>query len=369
MNNNLKFKDGRFKIMQIADIQENAVLNPDTVKLIDLAVERENPDLVVLTGDQIQGYSACYLKDAQNKVEKVIEAFLAPIVKRNIPFCFTYGNHDDDCKVNKKIQTEFYKSHSGCIYGVPASEDDTGTYMIKIKDSQNKEDVLGIYLFDSGTTSNGIKQSQLEWYRNERDSHKEKTGRYLPSIVFQHIPVPEYYNILEKVGFFTKGRVEAYKGRKNTFWRLDEETKAKGGFMREAPGIPDKNSGQFDAFKEKNDVFALYVGHDHVNSFYKNYEGIDLGYCQGASFHTYGPYDKRGVRMFVFDENDVRSYKTYTVTMGELCKYKPAKPVNEFVYRYAPTCREQVFTDLSRVTVVAVLAHTAVKIIKKIASK
>ena len=31
--------------MQIADIQENAVVNPDTIKLIDLALEREMPDL------------------------------------------------------------------------------------------------------------------------------------------------------------------------------------------------------------------------------------------------------------------------------------------------------------------------------------
>ncbi len=367
--NNLSFKDGKFKIMQIADIQEDYAVNPDTIKLIDLALEREMPDLVVLTGDQIQGYSPCYLKDAQRKVEKVIAEFLEPLTRRNIPFCFTYGNHDDDCKVDKKVQTEFYKSHKGCVYGVPASEDDTGTYMIKIKDSENKADVLGIYLFDSGTTSDGIKEAQLQWYRNERDSHKEKTGEYLPSIVFQHIPVPEFYNVIDKVGFFSKGRVEAYKSRKNTFYRLDEETKARGGFMGESPGTPDKNSGQFDTLKEKGDVFALYVGHDHNNSFYKNYEGIDLGYCQGASFHTYGPYDRRGVRLFVFDENDVRNYETYTVTMGELCKYRPHKPLAEMVYSTAPVSPDQAITDLSRIAAAITAVTFAVKGIKKLLGK
>ena len=233
MNTDLSFKNGKFKIMQIADIQENATVNPDTIKLIDLALEREMPDLVVLTGDQIQGYSACYLRDAQRKVEKVIADFLEPVTRRNIPFCFTYGNHDDDCKVDKKIQTEFYKSHKGCVYGVPASEDDTATYMIKIKGSENKEDVLGIYLFDTGTASDGIKEAQLQWYRNQRDAHKEMTGNYLPSIVFQHIPVPEFYNIIEKAGFFTKGRVEAYKSKKNAFYCLDEDTISRGGFMGE----------------------------------------------------------------------------------------------------------------------------------------
>ncbi len=366
MNKSLSFKNGKFKIMQIADIQENYKLNPDTLKLISLALDREKPDLVVLTGDQIQGYSACYLKDAQNKVEKVIAEFLSPITERGIPFCFTYGNHDDDCRVDKKIQTEFYKKHSTCIYGVPRSEDDTGTYMLRIKDSNSKEDVLGIYLFDSGKTSKGINEQQLVWYKNERDSFKNENGRYLPSIVFQHIPVPEFYNIIDKAGFFSKGRVEAYKGKRNTFYRLDEDTKSRGGFMGEAPGIPDKNSGQFDTLKEKGDVFALYVGHDHNNSFYKNCDGIDLGYCQGASFHTYGPYDKRGVRIFVFDENDVRDYETYTVTIGELCNYKPTKPLNEFVYRNAPVSPDQAITDISRVALAAVTINLAVKLIKKL---
>ena len=57
---NLKFRNGKFKIMQIADVQEDYPVNPDTIRLIELAAERERPDLVVFTGDQIQGYSSCY---------------------------------------------------------------------------------------------------------------------------------------------------------------------------------------------------------------------------------------------------------------------------------------------------------------------
>lgn len=361
MNTKLCFKNKKFKIMQIADIQENATVNPDTIKLISLALDREKPDLVVLTGDQIQGYSLSYLTDAEKKVENVISYFLAPIIERNIPFCFTYGNHDDDCKVDKKIQTEFYKSHPGCIYTEGASEDDTATYMFTIKDSEGKNDVLGVYLFDSGTVSNGIKQSQLDWFNDKRESLKEKNGDYLPGIVFQHIPVPEFYDIIDKVGFFSKGRVEAYKNRRNTFYRLDEETKAMGGFMGESPGTPIENVGQFDVLKEKGDIFAFYCGHDHNNSFYKNYKGIDLGYCQGASFHTYGPSDKRGVRVFVFDEDNVRDYKTYTVTMGELCDYKPTKPINEFVYRNAPVSPDQAITDLSRISLALSVVNLCLK--------
>ena len=370
---NLKFKNGKFKIMQIADIQENYQLNPDTIKLISLALDKEKPDLVVLTGDQIQGYSGCYLKEAEMKVMHVIDEFIAPIKERNIPFAVTFGNHDDDCKCSRQLQMEHYTSFDNCVYSEPRCEEDPGTFAITVKNSEDK-DALAIYLFDTGkAVMNGasfppVKKEQIEWYQNKRDAFKEANGDYLPGIVFQHIPVPEYFDVINKVNFFTRGRVEAYKSRKNTFYSLDKETLARGGFMYEAPAAPDINAGQFDALKEKGDIFAMYVGHDHNNSFYKKLDGIDLGYCQGAGFNTYGPGEKRGVRLFEFDENNVRNYHTYCTTMDELCdyKYKPAKPLLEFVFRNAPVSPDQAITDFSRVALCVGTVVVGAKIIKKL---
>lgn len=371
--NNLKFKDGKFKIMQIADIQENYVLNPDTIKLISLALDKEKPDLVVLTGDQIQGYSGCYLKEPEMKVKHVIDEFIAPIKERNIPFAITFGNHDDDCKCSRQIQMAHYNSFDNCVYSEARCEEDPGTFVLTVKDSSDK-DALAIYLFDSGKASmNGasfppVKKEQIEWYQNKRDCFKESLGDYLPGIVFQHIPVPEYFDIIDKVNFFTKGRVEAYKSRKNTFYKLDDATTAKGGFMYEAPAAPDYNSGQFDALKEKGDIFAMYVGHDHNNSFYKNLEGIDLGYCQGAGFNTYGPGDKRGVRILTFNENDVRSFETYTVRMKDLCNFKPATPGKFFILSSFPSSKAEAITKgtrfLGAVTVGLIAAKGISKLIK-----
>ena len=42
--------------MQITDIQEIPAVSPDTTALLEAAIEAENPDLVVYTGDQIKGY-------------------------------------------------------------------------------------------------------------------------------------------------------------------------------------------------------------------------------------------------------------------------------------------------------------------------
>ena len=47
-NKNLTFKNGKFRIMQIADVQEGVDYSIDTVKLIDHAIQKAKPDLIVM---------------------------------------------------------------------------------------------------------------------------------------------------------------------------------------------------------------------------------------------------------------------------------------------------------------------------------
>ena len=57
----MKFNKGKkFKIMQITDMQEIPAVSPDTIALLEAAIETEKPDLVVYTGDQIKGYGITY---------------------------------------------------------------------------------------------------------------------------------------------------------------------------------------------------------------------------------------------------------------------------------------------------------------------
>ena len=45
-NKELKFRNGNFRIMQIADTQESAIVSVDTIRFISAALEREKPDLI-----------------------------------------------------------------------------------------------------------------------------------------------------------------------------------------------------------------------------------------------------------------------------------------------------------------------------------
>ena len=52
----MKFReDGTFHILQFADIQEIPDVSEDTRRLMNAALERAKPDLVVLSGDQLKG--------------------------------------------------------------------------------------------------------------------------------------------------------------------------------------------------------------------------------------------------------------------------------------------------------------------------
>ena len=362
-NKSLEFRNGRFRIMQIADTQEIPAVSPDTIKLISAAIDAEKPDLVVFTGDQIKGYSSFFKgKKGKENVVATLKALIKPLEERNVPFTMTFGNHDGEAALGNNEQFEIYKQSPMFVYADSASEEDKGTFCLSVSDK------FLVYLFDThskaeGGGYSGLNAQQIEWYRNTRDSFESP----LPSLAFQHIPTPEYFDIIKQVKRFTKGCVRAYGDHKNEFYALDPRSRGLRDFMGESPAAPFTNSGEVDAFLEKGEVLGLYVGHDHNNSFVVNYKGIDLGYTQGAGFNVYGPGLKRGVR--IFDVDECGKYETRTVTFGELCgKEVKNKPLFA-LYSYAPTNVSQVVTAVKETAIVAGAVIATAKIIKAIRKK
>lgn len=57
----LRFRpDGTFRVLQLADVQDGPDVSRRAIMLIEAAVKRADPDLVVLTGDQIRGYDPAF---------------------------------------------------------------------------------------------------------------------------------------------------------------------------------------------------------------------------------------------------------------------------------------------------------------------
>lgn len=337
----LSFKDGKFKIMQIADIQDTDRLSPDTLQLIEKALDAQQPDLVVFSGDQVKGYAVDFkFSDARKKLENAIEKIVSPVVKRGIPFTFIFGNHDENPAFKKEEQLEFYKSFGDCLaFDSGDNIKGVGNHYLSVKGVDGKDKLI-IYLLDSnGSLSLGgydcLGENQLEWYKKIRDKFENENGECVKGIVFQHIPPVEVFSLLKPVKKNEKGAVESYRNFKG-FYKLDFNRVNKDGFMKESPAVPDKDVHELGYFAEKGDIMGVYFGHDHNNSFHGKVKGIDLGYTQGSGFNVYGPGLDRGVRVFVFDENGIENYETYTVTCRDLPDFKPIKPVKDFLYTVSP---------------------------------
>lgn len=362
-NTPLNFKNGKFRIMQVADTQEIPSVSPDTIKLICAALDSQKPDLVVFTGDQIKGYSSFFKgKNGKKNVISTLKALIKPLEDRNIPFTMTFGNHDGEAALNNNEQFEIYKQSPMFVYSDAASENDKGTFCLNI---DNK---FLVYMFDTHSKAedggySGLNPEQIEWYRNVRDSYETP----LPSLAFQHIPTPEFFEVIKPVKRFTKGAVRAYGDHKNEFFILDPHNSGLADFMGESPATPYTNSGEIDAFLEKGEMIGVYAGHDHNNSFVANYKGIDLGYSQGAGFNVYGPGFKRGVRIFDIEENG--TYETKTVTFGELCGNEVKNKPKFVVYSYVPTSVDQVVTAVKEIAIVAGAVTGVAAIIKNVRKK
>ena len=158
-------KDKTFKIMQITDMQEIPAISPDTMKLLDAAVEAEKPDLVVYTGDQIKGYGVTYKgkgKELENAVKSTVQKLLEPVTKRGIPYAVTFGNHDRQVCISNKDQFEhIYKTLGICIGEQAEGIDGGGTYNIPIKSSDGCDrDVANLYLLTAEQTQRAADMSR-----------------------------------------------------------------------------------------------------------------------------------------------------------------------------------------------------------------
>lgn len=315
-------EDGHFSVMQISDVQDTGGLHPRSVELLTAALDREKPDFVILTGDQIKGYGM-ELKFASPAkrieiIRQTLDELLELFDERNIPFSFVFGNHDHDAPMAPQEQVEYYQRDPLCLAqdspeGVPGY----ANHVIPVMDAKGEKAELLFYLLDShgpkGLGYSPLEAGQVDWYRQQRDEWAEKSGGPVPSMLYMHVPVEEIIELYRAVPKMP-GALEGFGSHSGQFYILDKSKVAPGSYMGELPSSPDENAGLFDAALERGEMLGMFFGHDHKNGFHGDVRGITLGYAPGAGYSTYGPGRKRGVRMFRFDEKDLHNAQTYVVT-------------------------------------------------------
>ncbi len=314
--------DGKFRIMQVADIQDGTILTPATKQFIKDAVIAAEPDLVVLSGDNISAGGATLGIKAIDLllVETAIDNFMSVFEDAGVPVAVVFGNHDAEELVTKEEQMAIYQKYENCI-AIDEGADiyGCGTYNVPVYSSKDASKVAyNIWMFDSNMydEENGgydyVHQDQIDWYVNKSNELKAQNGgNAVPSMLFQHIVVNEIYDALLEVPAGTEGAME----RDGKYYVLNPEN-TKAGVLHESPCPGTVDSQQFEAAKAQGDVVAMFFGHDHKNTFEISYQGIDLVNTPGAGFGSYGD-EGRGVRIIDIKEGTTE-YETFILEYLEL---------------------------------------------------
>ena len=326
----LKFKNKKFRVMQVSDPQDLQFVRPTMVRMLNTAYDKYKPDLIVLTGDNILGNHLCDARIGTRKVINTIEAeseamrvaidkVMAPIQKRNIPVGMIYGNHDDKNNLTKNEQADMYRKYS-CNIGLDCEEEsgDVATYNIPIYSEDGKEIKFNLWMLDSAWLDREqdrgyeyVKPQAIEWYKKKSAQLKEANGgNVVPSLMFQHIPMIETLELIEECD---KKDPLAVKGPDNKYFKLKSDVE---GVLGEYPCPVEKKTGQLEAIKECGDVKAIVYGHDHTNCFEGVVDGLRMIQTACASFRCYGKRN-RGVRLFDIEENG--SFTTKFCDYREIC--------------------------------------------------
>lgn len=309
----LRFKNGKFKIMLIGDLHESYDMHSDNAAdkvadmqaLLSKAVEQLNPDLVVYLGDNAGA-------DNKMQMRSVISRILYPISVKDIPFALVFGNHDRECGVSLEEQMRLYNEHDNCyMFNADDSISGYGNYNLLIKSSKSDDDILNLWFMDSNNLAQNqelsyydwVHEDQIEWYKKTALELKEKNGgNIIPALIFQHIPVPEEYELLREAKPYEKlDSVPGHGKWSNKNYVLKDNVD---GYMGEAPCTPCLNSGEFAAWKEIGDVMGAFFGHDHMNDFAGYVDGILLAQSKTAGFRPYTDGCRSGVRLITIDENN-----------------------------------------------------------------
>ena len=322
--------------------------------------------------------------DAVHKVRSTFQAFLEPIIEAGVPFAATYGNHDFQCGVSNAEQDDIYREFDGCMNPKSTGASDTdplalepGTFALPVSSSDGKRIAMSVMLVDSGDYADQHTQhadgqrvrrvpkldiadsdgygtpspQAVAWLGDvERDlGASNGDGKPVPSIVFQHIAPVEFYDCLSQVPVWTPNAVEGTRSRIGRYYVLNQAVCRPGSRLCDPIGCADGNSGIIEAMRRAGGYFAMFVGHDHKNTFIGHVHGLDLGYTPTCGFTSYGPKSSlRAARCFEFNERDPSVYQTWLLSWGDLVARHSSNEARVFVEDHLPTSAPVVRNQLRR---------------------
>ena len=320
----MRFRDdGHFRILHVTDTHLNEDNVEQSTRLLGLACDVEDPDLVMLTGDLAPEAT---WESTVERIDQLMQVFES----RNIPVAVTFGNHDsENGAYTREAVMAQYNSYD-CSISIDDGDRLTGcgTYRIPLLASDGNELKFNIWVFDSGDYDSeghyaNVAEDQVEWYKDTSAALERENGEMIFSLAFQHIIVPEIYDALEKKDIWTAYSYE-HLYNKGEYYRFSPKY-TNYGMLHEFPCPGYYNHGQFSAMVERGDVLAIFTGHDHTNAFGVRYNGIDIVNSLSSRYNGGAFSTQYGYRVIDLDESAPDTYKTRVVRWYDFVNEKEVK--------------------------------------------
>ena len=305
--------DRPVKIMQLTDIHIgggwiSAEKDKKALNCVAAMVSAEKPDLVIVTGDIVFPTP----NDAGTINNKTGAKIFAEMMETlGVYWTVTFGNHDTEAYgyYSREDIGDFYAGDDlkYCLFEPgPDNVDGCGNQIINVRNSQGII-TQSLFLFDSHSYTDkfGIKSeydnihpNQVEWYseslyelNEENKSVIEKADKSalplsaenyenIKSLAFFHIPLKEFddaWTAYTESGNSSSDNLIYYYGQKN-------ENVCYGA----------GSDNLFETMQSAGSTQGIFCGHDHVNNYSLEYNGIRLTYGMSVDYLAYKDIDKQG---------------------------------------------------------------------------
>lgn len=268
--------------------------NDATYSFVEDLVKANSPDLVIINGDLV-------MHDSFNSSTPYYKRYADIFEKLDIPWTFTFGNHDidrqwvqddataeeEDAQCTKQTLIDYLSdNYPHClIYSDNGCQDGSGNHFINIR-RKNGELVYTLCLFDCTFDEDRLSYSrtptaeQVRWYRDtvvelSNKEYGEGSENKVQSMIFNHVGIPEFY----------KAWVEAYNDgnpTENYFYGHLLE-----GDYSDNYGDVDVENQLFSVAKSLGSTKAIFMCHHHDNDMSVEYQGIRLTFGQHSGLSHY----------------------------------------------------------------------------------
>jgi 3',5'-cyclic AMP phosphodiesterase CpdA len=237
---------GRFRILAVTDLHFhlNHLVDMQTVKEVGEMVAKFEPDIVIPTGD-------VWHENPEGRGLEYCRYSCEQFAKMKKPWAYVWGNHDkadDYDKAHRMIRNAPYSLYRG-----DAAD---GNYRMRVAASGGGPVLWNLIILND--SRGGMRQEQIDWFNAEAAAIRDESLAPPPAFAFFHIPISQYDDLAKS------GNAVGVK----------REAVCHEGGSRDALG----------AFRDSGFIKAVFCGHDHLNDYYGEMEGIRLQYVRSTGY-------------------------------------------------------------------------------------